>query len=213
MIKLLGHVPKRVFLACSGGSDSMTALAFLMAGRRDVHILHVDHGTPHAAEARRFVIAYANAHAIPYISMTMPPSPRGVSAEAFWHDARKRFFLRHGSVDRPVVLAHHAHDAAEQWIMTSLRGRPEVIPYASGGHDRRIIRPFLATLKDDMMAYASRHHVTWIDDPSNNDLRHPRNRVRHEMLKHATACYPGFLRMITNRVRETHAAIMAKTDH
>ena len=38
-------------LACSGGRDSMSALEFLVRGRREVTVAYFNHSTPHGEDA------------------------------------------------------------------------------------------------------------------------------------------------------------------
>ena len=64
MIKLQGKLPRRVYLACSGGVDSMAALDFLRRNH-DVHVLHFDHGTEHGRQAKEFVEQYCMRRGIP----------------------------------------------------------------------------------------------------------------------------------------------------
>ena len=84
MIKLQGKLPRRIYLACSGGVDSMAALDFLRRNHQ-VHVLHFDHGTAHSEEAKSFIDNYCNKHqillTIDNISGTVPPGP---SREEWW---------------------------------------------------------------------------------------------------------------------------------
>jgi tRNA(Ile)-lysidine synthase TilS/MesJ len=54
VIKLQGKLPRKIWLACSGGVDSMAALDFLRRNH-EVQVIHFDHKTAHAALAREFV--------------------------------------------------------------------------------------------------------------------------------------------------------------
>ena len=62
MIRLLKQLPRHVNVACSGGIDSMVALDFLCKGKRDVTVVHFDHGTLHSEHARKFVEDYCRLH-------------------------------------------------------------------------------------------------------------------------------------------------------
>ena len=53
MIKLLGKIPDKIYVACSGGVDSMAALSFLNNKKRDVAVAHFDHGTEHGIRAQK----------------------------------------------------------------------------------------------------------------------------------------------------------------
>ena len=45
MIKQLVDVPRKCFVACSGGTDSMAVLDFLRRSGKVVGVLHFDHKT------------------------------------------------------------------------------------------------------------------------------------------------------------------------
>ena len=91
MIKLQGKLPRRVYLACSGGVDSMAALDFLRR-KHDVHVLHFDHGTEHGRQAKEFVEEYCMRRGIPVttgeIRGRVPP---GSSREEWWREQRYNF--------------------------------------------------------------------------------------------------------------------------
>ena len=61
MPKLACKIPVKVALACSGGRDSMSALDFLLRGKREVKLVHFNHGTPGSLEAEAFVAKTAAA--------------------------------------------------------------------------------------------------------------------------------------------------------
>jgi len=54
MIKVQGKLPRSLFLACSGGIDSMSALDFL-SRNHTINLAFFDHGTSTSKEAREFV--------------------------------------------------------------------------------------------------------------------------------------------------------------
>ena len=59
MPKLACKIPEKVALACSGGADSMSALSFLLKGKREVVLLHFNHGTKGSDIAEDFVLRIA----------------------------------------------------------------------------------------------------------------------------------------------------------
>ena len=92
MIKLQGKLPRQVYLACSGGVDSMVALDFLKSNH-DVKVLHFNHGTGHGEEAEKFIVDYCRRNDIPCSERirekeTIPP---GASKEAWWRERRYAF--------------------------------------------------------------------------------------------------------------------------
>jgi tRNA(Ile)-lysidine synthase len=67
-----------------------------------------------------------------------------------------------------------------------------------GAHVPSIVRPLLATRRQDLTAYLKDLGQSWREDPSNRDLRHARNRVRHGIL-------PRLERNLNPAVREALA--------
>jgi tRNA(Ile)-lysidine synthase len=85
------------------------------------------------------------------------------------------------SADR-IATGHHADDRAETLLMRMLRGTRArglaVLPPRDGER----IRPMLRARRSDVEAHIARHHIPHCSDPSNDDPRFLRVRVRHELL-------------------------------
>lgn len=54
-----------------------------------------------------------------------------------------------------------------------------------------IYRPFLSVTREDLLAYAREHNLTWCEDESNSDVNFARNKVRHESLPQLEKSCPG----------------------
>lgn len=194
MIHLQGSLPKKIYLACSGGIDSMAALDFL-SRKHHVHVLHFDHGTAHAELARDFVFRYCYDKEITCeinsISGTIPPGP---SKEEWWREKRYAFLDRY--TDAPVVTAHHLDDCVETWIWSSLNGTAKIIPYRRNN----VIRPFRSTRKRDLQLWAHLNTVPYVEDDSNLDTCYTRNYIRHEMMPHVLKINPGIHKTIKKKI-------------
>ena len=166
----------------------MAALDFVRRGKRDVHVLHFDHGTEHGREARRFIEDYCKSERILLtVSQLRRDRRSDESLEEFWRNERIRFFQEHRSA--PIVTAHHLDDAIEWWIFTSLHGNPRLMSRRNS--DTGVIRPFLATPKSELIAWSERKSVPHVSDPSNESRNHARNRIRHDIVPQALLINPG----------------------
>lgn len=196
MIKLQSKLPRKLYLACSGGVDSMAALDFL---RRNhiVEVLHFDHGTAHGEQAKEFVVNYCIKNNIAFkvdcVKQTIPPGP---SKEEWWRERRYEFFDHYQ--DHPVITCHHLDDCVETWVWSSMHGTGKWIPYRRGN----VIRPFRLTRKRDFEMWCRIHNVPWIEDSSNEDIHYTRNYIRHEMMPHVLRVNPGIHKTIAKKVRE-----------
>ena len=196
MIHLQGKLPRKIYLACSGGVDSMAALDFLSRNHH-VTVLHFNHGTAHGERAEEFVLRYCREHKISFIvdriRQNIPPGP---SKEEWWREKRYEFF--HDYDDAPVVTCHHLDDCVETWVWSSMHGTGKWIPYRR----KNVIRPFRLTRKRDFEYWGSFNNIPWIEDDSNTDTCYTRNYIRHKMMPHVLKVNPGIYKTIAKKVRE-----------
>jgi len=196
MIKLQGKLPRKLFLACSGGVDSMAALDFLRRNH-DVHVLHFDHGTTHGEKAREFVERYCKQRGIPITTGEAHVNRKitNTSKEEWWREQRYKFFDK---FRLPVVTCHHLDDCVETWVWSSLNGTGKWVPYQRN----HVVRPFRLTRKRDLEMWARLNGVDWIEDDSNADTCYTRNYIRHEMMPHVLKVNPGIHKTIAKKVKE-----------
>lgn len=181
-----------IAVAVSGGPDSM-ALLHLAAehGRltgREVTALTVDHGIrPEAAEEALQVAAWCAALGVPhYILASDAPAP-AADIQAWARHLRYRLmgaWCREQGV-AALLVAHSRDDQAETFLLRLGRGSG-VDGLASMARDvtrdgLRILRPLLATSREDLRAFLAERGQDFIQDPSNNDTRHARVRMRRLM--------------------------------
>ena len=120
--------------------------------------------------------------------------PADKSWEEYWRVERYKFFH---SLSAPVITAHHLDDQIETWLMGAIHGQPKLIPY----RNRNVIRPFLLTTKSDFIEYAETKFVSWVEDDTNMNYAHARNRVRHEIIPEVMEINPGIHKVIAKKVR------------
>jgi len=197
---LLGDIPKGpVWVACSGGIDSVFAADFLrQVPSRDIGLAYFNHGTNYSTDAEALVTRLADHWRLPLkigrIAETQVP-PK-ISQEEHWRNERYAFL---DTFAAPVITGHNLDDNVETWLWTSCHGTPHVIPYQRNN----VIRPFMLVRRADIQKWAVRKEMMWIDDPSNMDLRFMRNYIRHRLLPHALKVNPGLHQVVARKVRET----------
>lgn len=178
-------------VAVSGGRDSL-ALALLArdwAAARNGRVLAliVDHGLrpQSGAEARATLGRLGGLGIAGEILSWGGPKPATGLQEAA-RDARYRLLFetcrRHGILH--LLVAHHAGDQAETIAMRAARrsgpdglaGMAAIVEH----RDARLLRPLLGVARDRLTATLQGRAVGWIDDPSNDDRRFERVRVRQD---------------------------------
>jgi tRNA(Ile)-lysidine synthase len=200
MIKMQGTLPRKVYVALSGGVDSMAVIDFLKR-KHIVHALYFDHGTEHGRQAKKFVERYCAINDIPLtlgeVNGTVPPGP---SREAWWREQRYAFFDKFAGTT--IVTAHHLDDCVETWVWSSMHGTGKWVPYRRN----YVVRPFRLTRKRDLELWANLNGVDWIQDDSNEDIHYTRNYIRHEMMPNVLRVNPGIHKTIRKKVHSENVA-------
>ncbi len=159
--------------AVSGGPDSLALLVLAVAAGCEVTVVHVDHGLrPGSAEEADVVAAAAARFGAGFRSERVEVMP-GPNLEARARDVR-RAVLPSGA-----ATGHTADDQAETVLLNLLRGAG--LDGLAGMRPART-KPILALRRAETRALCEAVGLHPVEDPSNLDPRHRRNRLRHELL-------------------------------
>ncbi|MBA3479017.1 MAG: tRNA lysidine(34) synthetase TilS, partial [Lautropia sp.] len=200
-----------ILLACSGGVDSQVLLhaAAQVWPAPAIFVAHVHHGLqPEADDWLAFCRATAGGLGLPFLSRRLPPLPDRIAGgvEAWARRLRYQALadMAQAAGARLVLTAHHADDQLETYRLRRLRGAGPLGLGAMrdsapmpGAPDRLLLRPFLGLAKQQILEHAQAHHLEWVDDPSNQDLRYARNRVRKELAQELLRDPVGLQRSVT----------------
>ncbi|MBF8376603.1 tRNA lysidine(34) synthetase TilS [Alicyclobacillus mali] len=191
-------------LGVSGGVDSMVLLHLCQRAAEEApralggfSVVHVHHGLREAADGdAAFVEQYCRDRGIPceIVRVTVVDG-RGEGLEAAARRARYEALAERARAKGGVILvAHHAQDELETFVMRLLRGagpgglgamRPDVEM-----NGVRVLRPLLAVEKGEIERYAALHGLLHVEDETNEDPRFFRNRVRQVVIPALRAVEP-----------------------
>ncbi|MBB4130118.1 MULTISPECIES: tRNA lysidine(34) synthetase TilS [unclassified Xanthomonas] len=184
--------PAAVLVGFSGGLDSSVLLHALAqqphyrrAGLRAVHVHHGLHADADAWAAH--CTAFCAALSLPLqVLHVQVPRDSGDGLEAAARQARRAAFAQALAADEWLALAQHRDDQAETLLLRALRasgpdGLAAMRPLRDFGH-AQLWRPLLALPRSALQAYAQRHALRWIEDPSNADPGFDRNFLRLQVL-------------------------------
>lgn len=212
----------RLLAAVSGGSDSMALLAALQHLQQEtgfsLYACHVQHGLRGEASRQdeQLVRDFCQRHSIP---LTVHTAALGgdlhlPGMETRARECRYRFFtaeMQRLSGDG-LLLAHHQDDQAETLLMHLLRGaganglggmRP-AMPFAAG----KLLRPFLALSKAELLAALAQWQVPFREDASNQEALTLRNALRLRVLPLLEEWSPG----CTGRMAQTACLLQQDED-
>jgi tRNA(Ile)-lysidine synthase len=218
----------RICVAFSGGLDSTVLLHQLAhACAREAILLsavHVHHGLSKNADAwARHCRRICKGLAIPLtVRRVVVSRASGTSLE---EEARRSRYAAFALVKADVIaLAHHADDQAETLLLQLLRGAgpkglagmPLLKALSTNGLDQFFLwRPLLSCSRIELDQYARRHHLDWIEDESNQDLRFKRNFVRQRLMPIVAEAFPASVAALARAARhqaETVGLIAALAD-
>ena len=190
LLRLTGPLPK-LLLAWSGGLDSTVLAHVLWKHRRQLEslrLVHVDHGLQAASkEWSRHCARQARTWRLPFVALKARVKvKKGESLEAAAREARYALLARELKAGEVLVTAQHRDDQVETLLLQLFRGAgisglaamPESAPFAN----TRIVRPLLDCSRAHLVQYATRQHLEWLEDPSNQLERFGRNYLRHRVL-------------------------------
>ncbi|MBY4590891.1 MULTISPECIES: tRNA lysidine(34) synthetase TilS [Rhizobium] len=192
--------PARILVAISGGSDS-TGLLLLLdeAVKAAPHFkislcaATVDHALrAGSADEAREVASLCASLGIAHTSMTWQGDKPKTGIMAAAREARYGLLAEAAEAFGAdlIVTGHTFDDQRETLAMRGVRTEQVSSGIADAVlFDRRfwILRPLLFSSRADIRAFLNERGVKWIDDPSNEDVKHERVRVRRQLLADAGA--------------------------
>jgi tRNA(Ile)-lysidine synthase len=187
----------RVLVAVSGGVDSVVLLYALRelqkSEKLSLAVAHFDHAmrTDSAADAE-FVKKLARSLKLRYYSerADVPAYAKAqkLSLEVAARTLRYQFFERIAKAHdfKKIALGHTLNDQAETLLMRLLRGAGieglSGIPPVRPSGELTYIRPLIECTRDQIVAFAQAHKLSWREDPTNYDTTIMRNKIRHELI-------------------------------
>ena len=185
---------RRLWLACSGGRDSLALAALCVQlyqqGKLPFlpQLLHVNHGLQADSGIwATHVTKWADAQKIPYTILYAQVNGHDEQAA---RQARYDVMRAQLNQDDVLLLAHHADDQAETVLMRLIQGAgvnglSGMQPWrvqTQGAHRIILWRPWLTIQRTSISAYAKRLKLPYIDDPTNDGGDNVRSGLRRDIM-------------------------------
>ncbi|MEX2963112.1 tRNA lysidine(34) synthetase TilS [Microbulbifer sp. TYP-18] len=188
------------WLAYSGGLDSTVLLHLLSRQGQLLQAVHVHHGLSANADAwSTHCAATTGAWGVPLreIRVCVDAADGGVEQGA--RNARYNAFAQLLESRDQLLMGHHADDQAETFLLRLMRGAGveglSAMPYSRALGAGLLLRPLLQVPRSQLLSYARRHRLQWIEDESNTELRFERNYLRQRVLPALNARWPATQRI------------------
>ena len=195
--KLLGKkLPKDLYVAFSGGSDSVCFTHFLLTLGFKITLLHFNHNISLDDElAYNFTKSFAKEYSLELITDHLnKPNNEKYSPEEYQRVYRYIFLEKFN--DKPILMCHTLNDNMETWLFSSINGQSKLIPY----RNKNIIRPFMLNSKQLVEKYLKENNLNYYLDSTNFNLNLPRNFIRHNLMTEIFKINKGFDSMISKLI-------------
>ena len=179
----------RIAVAFSGGLDSSVLLHSLVSipeFKEKVFAIHVNHGlSPNSKSWIKHCDKFCSGLGVNFIPLTIELENSKTNENILRQARYEAFFscLKKGDV---LCTAHHQDDHIETILFrilrgTGIKGLAGIEKYSQmEGID--LIRPLISYSKKDLLDYADKFEVNWIEDESNEDLSISRNFIRKKVI-------------------------------
>ena len=179
----------RIAVAFSGGLDSSVLLHSLVSipeFKEKVFAIHVNHGlSPNSKSWIKHCDKFCSGLGVNFIPLTIELEDSKTNENILRKARYEALFscLKQGDV---LCTAHHQDDHIETILFrilrgTGIKGLAGIEKYSQmEGID--LIRPLISYSKKDLLDYADKFEVNWIEDESNEDLSISRNFIRKKVI-------------------------------
>lgn len=184
-------------LAYSGGVDSQVLLHLLSLSKLNVKAVYIDHGLQsQSADWANHCLQQCKQLVIPFQIIKVDASAaRGESPEAAARSARYEALKTCIQNHDCLLTAQHQDDQSETILLQLLRGAgaaglsgmPKIAEFGSGWH----ARPLLNISQNQIIDYAKLNNLSWVEDPSNQQINYDRNYLRHSVMPELQQRWPS----------------------
>jgi tRNA(Ile)-lysidine synthase len=197
---------KKLFLAVSGGLDSMVLVHLFQQLDFEIAILHCNfqlRGLESFGD-QNFIQNYAQENNIPIFitqfDTTAFSKDYKLSTQVAARELRYSWFyeqLEANNFDY-LLTAHHADDTIETFLINLTRGTGLVGLTGIPKQNDKVIRPLLCFTRQEIEHYAKENKIEWREDSSNASDKYLRNKIRHHLIPILKELNPNFMDSFQN---------------
>ena len=181
---------KKIFLACSGGVDSMTLLFVFIKAKWDIEVVHVNYNLrgQDSIDDQLLVQETCLNNKIPFHLKNIQLQPildkKGGNLQEVARQIRYNFFNEKKiiSTDNYIALGHHKDDQIETFFMHIARKSGIMGMACMKENNDRFIRPLLPFSKNEIIQFAKENNISWREDYSNKTNKYSRNILRNILI-------------------------------
>ena len=187
-LKALEPIEGPIGIAVSGGGDSVALLCLLQKTDHEIRVVTVDHGLRNeSANEARDVAKLCKSFGVTHEILNWRGWDGQGNLQLAARNARRQLIADWAANTgvKTVALGHTLDDQAETFLMRlargsgvdGLSGMAPCVTYGGVAWLRPLLKMYRANLRDFLVS----ENIKWVDDPSNEDTRFDRVKVRQTM--------------------------------
>ena len=197
---------KRLFLAVSGGMDSIVLLQLFHQLNYEIAVLHCNFSLRNLESDgdEEFVKYYCESKKIPLFVQKFDTKQFAEDAKLSIQVAARKlrydwFYEQLADENFDYILtAHHLDDSLETFLINLTRGTGLEGLTGIPAQNDKIIRPFLPFSRVEIEKYIQENNLQWREDSSNASDKYFRNKVRHAIVPVLKELNPNLLSSFQN---------------
>lgn len=180
---------KKLFVACSGGADSMVLTHLAKSFCKEITLLHVNYNLrgEESIEDELFVRKYAEDNKLKLevksVQTKILLEEKKQNLQALAREIRYEWFSEFLKEENTVLLlGHHFDDQIETFYLNLARKAGILGLCCMLEQSEKVCRPILNLEKKEIYTFAKAQKLQWREDSSNQKNDYSRNRLRNEVL-------------------------------
>ncbi|WP_396193219.1 tRNA lysidine(34) synthetase TilS [Flavobacterium sp.] len=205
---------KKLFIAVSGGIDSIVLVDLLHKLEYEIAVLHCNFSLRGAESDgdEAFVKSFCKERNIEVLvqkfdtkqfasdyKLSIQVAARKLRYDWFYEQLKNRNFDF-------ILTAHHLNDSLETFLINFSRGTGLDGLTGIPAQNDKIIRPLLPFSREEIELYAEENAIQWREDSSNSSDKYLRNKLRHDVIPILKEVQPNLLSSFENTIKNLQQA-------
>jgi len=191
-------INKKYVVALSGGVDS-AVLAFLATKySKNVRSVFVNHNQTHSSDLELQAKSIANQLGIAFVSLQTSLEPN--ASETQMRNVRMKELNMNIEEEEYLLFGHTLSDRVETFFMNLFRGTRLHGLKSTPVQVNKILRPLSSVSKQEVISYAEKNKINYLDDETNFDNQINRNWIRNVIFDEVKERFTGSLEDKINQI-------------
>jgi len=191
-------INKKYVVALSGGVDS-AVLAFLATKySKNVRSVFVNHNQTHSSDLELQAKSIANQLGIAFVSLQTSLEPN--ASETQMRNVRMKELNMNIEEEEYLLFGHTLSDRVETFFMNLFRGTRLHGLKSTPVQVNKILRPLSGVSKQEVISYAEKNKIKYLDDETNFDNQINRNWIRNVIFDEVKERFTGSLEDKINQI-------------